>query len=191
VIINIRGTSGTGKSTLVREIMSRYTFKDPLPGPTKKLLGYHCRLQGASDLYVVGSYLNECGGCDGIKTQEEICQRVRAWATLGDVLFEGVIVSDIFERYNYLAMDLRPQPFIFAFLDTPINLAVDRVKARRLSKGNEKVLNETNTRNRAEVHRRVFRKFQDAGRDVRWLDHTRASEQLWGWMTNDRPESAK
>src|SRR5208283_34697 len=110
-IVNIRGTSGAGKSTLVRRFLDTYNGQ-ALRGPDGKIRGYVCRakseygLQG--DVYIVGSYERPTGGCDGVKTQDEICDRVREFAALGDVLYEGLLVSGLFGRYNALAEELTP-----------------------------------------------------------------------------------
>ena len=160
MILNFRGTSGSGKTTVVRGLMAKYPTITPLGEfPEKKPDGYECR-PGVDkfnkilpNLYVVGSYKNTCGGCDGIKTQDEACARVRRYAALGDVLFEGLLISHIFGRYKLLDQEMKKEhghTTIWAFLDTPLELCLDRIRARRdaraAAKGKEpKPLNTQNT----------------------------------------------
>src|SRR5678815_5091805 len=99
LVVNIRGTSGSGKSTIVRGIMAKGATVIPI-GEDRKPDGYI--ITGPlfkRPVYVVGPYTTACGGCDQITTQDEICDRIRAYSTLGDVLVEGLLMSHSFARY--------------------------------------------------------------------------------------------
>jgi hypothetical protein len=203
MILNFRGTSGSGKTTVVRGLMSKYPIIIPLgEQPEKKPDGYECRpdrtglapydspVADAPNLYVVGSYKNTCGGCDGIKTQNEACDRVRRYAPLGDVVFEGLLISHIFGRYKLLDQEMNREhghTTIWAFLDTPLELCLDRIRARRdaraAANGKEsKPLNTQNTEDKWHDARRSFEKATSSGLDARWLDHTNPIEQAWEWL---------
>ena len=194
-IINVRGTSGSGKTTAIRELMAQY-----VPGGTQTLYGESVtkpegyRLvsmdESLAPLYVVGSYENVCGGCDQIKTQDEICDRVRRYSLLGDVVLEGLLMSHVYGRWAALADELQTS-FIFAFLDTPEELCVQRVKDRRAARAEAKgvvlePLNETNTRQKWKDNRRTYEKFRSSGHDARWLDHTRPGEILMQWLRSGK-----
>jgi adenylate kinase family enzyme len=228
MIVNLRGTSGSGKTTVVRGLMEKYPSIRAL-GPEKKPEGYECLMANfpgnPPPLYVVGSYKNVCGGCDGIKTQDEICDRVRRYAGLFEqgyelqlgtdqaapivsaltgpphVVFEGLLISHLYSRYLNLDREMKDkfgQHTIWAFLDTPEEVCVDRVKDRRARRHAEKVrvklaqgkpappelgpLNEKNTRQKWHDMRRVYQKCQRDGLDARWLDHTNPIEQTWDWL---------
>jgi len=159
-IINIRGTSGSGKSTLVRQLMDAHGPVTPLGSP--KILGYQC----GPDLRVVGRYTNACGGCDGIKTQDEVSTRVREYAQHGHVVFEGLLVSGIVERYRALAEELGG--FTFAFLNTPLEVCLERVHQRRAAKGNDRPLDPTLTTAKWERCRQAARRLEGVA-PVVWL----------------------
>lgn len=216
MIINIRGTSGSGKTHLARELMAAMENVNPIPGDSQiGGLGTHyprnknSKAIGYAGTYtypdkiphhvsIVGRYETACGGCDTIKTQDEICDRVRAFATRGDVVFEGLLVSVLYDRYAKLATELmnvynrvKPvneaalkrdldtfPPFIFAFLDTPEELCVERVKQRRIAAGNTQPLNETNTREKWHICQRVAEKLTAAGLPVVWINHENALSDL-------------
>lgn len=220
MILNIRGTSGSGKTHLVRELMAAMAGVTPIPGDSQigglathypknknsKAIGYAGAYtypdKIAHHVGIVGRYETACGGCDTIKTQDEICDRVRAFATRGDVIFEGLLVSVLYERYAKLCEELsatrrrveagqekvlgRPSdllpPFIFAFLDTPEELCVERVKARRIAAGNETPLNEANTRDKWSICQRVAEKLTEAGHPVVWLNHENALPELTTYL---------
>lgn len=106
-IINIRGTSGSGKSTVARQLMALYQ-----PNPLryrelgrKQPLGYRYKwkpwfyelnlemIQGP-DLAVVGHYETDCGGADTIPDYDKLMSLVMAGMDAGmDVLFEGLLFS--------------------------------------------------------------------------------------------------
>lgn len=109
MLINIRGTSGSGKSTIVREVMKRYDavkkiqqeeiYPSVLPGgevakPRKQPLAYLCTRLDERPLAVLGHYETACGGCDTLPTYDMIFDLVRRFDAQGfDVLFEGLLMS--------------------------------------------------------------------------------------------------
>jgi len=183
VIINIRGTSGSGKSTAIRNIVELCggtptpMFSDNLKKPD----GYSVS-HGLTDIYVVGSYENVCGGCDGIKTQDEVCRRVREYSRHGHVLFEGLLLSTLYERYRQLALELDTHKFIFAFLDTPLDVCLSRVASRRAEAGRTAELNPKNTTDKWHLMRRMQPKFHRAGLDSRWVGYEGAASTILGWL---------
>jgi adenylate kinase family enzyme len=160
-IINIRGTSGSGKSTLVRRLMEAHGPVTPLGSP--KVQGYQC----GPGLRVVGRYTTACGGCDGIKTQDEICARVREYAQHGHVVFEGLLASGLHSRYRDLAREMGG--FTFAFLNTPLDVCLARVVRRRFAKGNFEPLDPSQTVAKHKVVQRVARYLEHDGFPVVWL----------------------
>ena len=68
MIIDLRGTNGSGKSTTVRNVLKHYTLMEQIPASGKPM-ALRYSWMGRS-LFVLGKYDNQCGGCDTIKTQE-------------------------------------------------------------------------------------------------------------------------
>lgn len=188
MIINIRGTSGSGKSTLIRHLMNEAEFVGPIQPTTapftgKQVIGYG--LEGLEtfderDVLVVGRYETACGGCDGIKTQDEVCERVRRFNRLGHVVFEGLLISHIYSRYKLLHEELATptQPYLWLFLDTPLDVCLSRVQQRRAAAGNDKPFNPVNTTQKWMDARRVFAKAEQDGLQPRWLDWQNPLGQL-------------
>lgn len=142
-ILDIRGTHGSGKSWVVHRLLAEYEHRDFVE-PAHGVTGYHLP---AVDCGVVGRYERTCGGCDGIKTQDEVCRRVREYARMfRHVILEGILVAHTFSRYHALAteMEAAGHPYYFVFLNTPLRVCVARVVGRRLKAGNEKPLNKDN-----------------------------------------------
>lgn len=158
MIVNIRGTSGSGKSSVVRAMMGYALTTQTLYDAQGKVTGYECKYaKGIGTVRYVGRYETACGGCDTIKTQDEVENRVRDWHSENyHVVFEGLLISTIYARWAQLARDC--QPFKFVFLDASIELCIYRVKQRRKAAGNEKEFNTRNTENKWLTIRELKRK---------------------------------
>lgn len=206
MIINIRGTSGSGKSTVVVRLMEATARKDllkqvwydgtrelliapgePVPAKPAVLRGYHIQSNSNGEsLRIVGKYETACGGCDGIKTQNEVQHRVQGWHNDGhNVLFEGLLISHIYGRWAQLAKD-NPGEFHFAFLDTPLETCLARVAQRRAARGNDKPLNPTNTEQKWKDARRVYHKALHDGLECDWWDADKLYEMLEYWLISTR-----
>lgn len=143
LVISLRGTHGSGKSTVVRQLLERYDWVPE--GVDGKDRPENYRLETLyGPLYVVGSYVNTCGGCDAIQPYSLIWPRIEAFEKKGHVLFEGALVSSSYgnigresERYG--------DRMVFAFLDTPLEVCLERIRQRRAAKGNFKPLDPKNT----------------------------------------------
>lgn len=204
MIINIRGTSGSGKTTVVRGIMNKGSVI-PLD-EHKKPAGYRVEIPDLGQpVYVVGPYTTACGGTDAIGTQDEVCDRIRAFAPLGHVLVEGLLMSKTFGRYAKLdrELDAQGQHFIWAFLDTPLDVCLARVGARRetrrLAKAvvpDFKPLNPQNTTQAWHDTKGCYAKVVGAKEsdwktapgvkravlDGRWLPYETAVDTVYGWL---------
>lgn len=138
VVINIRGTNGSGKSTTVRRILNSFAFTEVKHGRVT-CYEYESNAHGPFKIAVIGAYKTATGGCDTIKTQDEVCDLVRVYASQGwHVIFEGVVISTLHSRYSKLADELLAgynTPTVFAYMDTPPERCLQNVKARRVAAG--------------------------------------------------------
>lgn len=172
-IVNIRGCNGSGKTTIVRRFLTKLPTQ-PIGGKAGRPAGYRVDATGwgvTTPVYVVGSYENACGGADGIKTQEEIAERVVKAVAYGHVLVEGLLMSKSSDK-GHVAPVLRDHGAIFAFLDTPWDVCLERVLGRRAEAGNDKPFDPEKTMRTAyeQCHRSYELLTEAGGYDVRWLD---------------------
>src|SRR5258708_1373983 len=100
MIINIAGTSGSGKSHLMRAFLDWARkcgsvtphFVDGRTSP----LGYFVELSRLKrEVYVVGSYTNPTGGCDTIRDVVTLFDIVRSQHEDAHVLYEGLFVMNM------------------------------------------------------------------------------------------------
>lgn len=148
-IINIRGTNGAGKTKMAEAFLGRnadgslkgediiltsFEKQNKVSRVTKHVLG---RWSAEERTMLVGKYGHaNCGGCDTIPTQDLICEAVRRACHYADcrvVVFEGSLVSTIFDRYRQLDLEMFKEGgwrFVWAYLQTPTETCIERVKAR-------------------------------------------------------------
>lgn len=233
MILNIRGTSGSGKTYLVRQIMEAL-------GPPKPILDVEDRVEGyelRGNIRVVGSYERECGGCDtlgltkplmlalrglqkdseesekekvfaalqvhlGAKAAEKFIAKalkgqdpshswgsvdraevlVRQWAELGDAIFEGLLINSPYYRWVELSQEFGN--YIWAFLDTPLEVCHQRV----LERNGGKSINLDNLKSKYTVCHNYAKKAQEASLTVVWLEYERAFEQVMQLLQEHVPE---
>lgn len=151
MIIQLRGTSGSGKSTVVRNIMALYGPRTRVMGKERKQpLGYLLQRsllqKRGAPLAVIGHYETACGGCDTIKTAREVYDAVKSAHENGfDVLFEGLLISGDINYTSELCGSMPVGSYGTAFVNTPIDLCIDSINMRRQAKGKEEPVARKNT----------------------------------------------
>jgi thymidylate kinase len=164
MIISIRGTSGSGKSTLVRQLMN-----DSMPlFELNNLVGHQC-----DGFRVVGPYPSDVRLAAGVdilnrtRRRSELYDQIQRWAVLGDVVYEGLLVSNEVGR---TAQQAQIYPTVVIFLNTPLDVCLERINERRKSKAPGSLFDEepeaVNPRNTTEKFRelaRVAERLEKAG----------------------------
>ena len=140
VIVNPRGTSGSGKTELVRRLLADYGWgRDGHGEPIRRAgrarpMGYRLRHpRGGRPLAVLGHYEATCGGCDTIRATDGglgEAFRLAAEHASGshDVLLEGLLLSGEHQLSTDLA---RAHELHVLRLSTPLDRCVRNVVARR------------------------------------------------------------
>jgi thymidylate kinase len=143
-IIKIHGCSGSGKTTAVRQYMNSCV-------PTRKIIvNGKPEAYQYGETYILGSYENTCGGMDTVGSATEVMALLDRYAPLGNVIFEGLLQSTY---YGAMGTHSRKygNDYIYAFLDTPIELCLERVIARRAASGRNNKFNPQLTRDKHKV----------------------------------------
>lgn len=177
-IVNLRGTHGSGKSTVARAIIDTYKGIPRASVLNKgKPLYYEVEcLRWRKPLFIIGPYETQCGGCDAIQPYSRIWPIVESCAQRGHVLFEGALISTTYGSIGQ-ASEVFGNKFIFAFLDTPLKTCIKRIEARRKKKGNLKPLNTVNTEAKFATIVRLQQKLTELGRQSVWIDHKHAVDE--------------
>lgn len=181
MILDIRGTNGSGKSYIPHRLIQEFDHAE-WHNEWNQHTGYYLK---DLNLYILGRYKTICGGCDGIKSPTEICYYLKQlFAMRGRVLYEGITVSHTFRRYSALA-EKHGGDYRFIFLDTPRDVCEERVRARRLAKGNMKLFDPTHLNSDFYQVRRTAESLHKAGRTVIWIDHKGAYEIVRDMLKDD------
>jgi hypothetical protein len=139
MLINVRGTSGAGKSTVVRSLLAQCP-----PAPIHGVLGpglpeaYRLTLPLGVPVFIIGPYETPCGGCDRILPLALVPQLIEKYAQQGHVVFEGLLMSTFYGAIGRLT---EAHASVVLFLDTPLRVCIERVKARRRAAGNFRPFN--------------------------------------------------
>jgi ABC-type dipeptide/oligopeptide/nickel transport system ATPase component len=127
VIIKVLGASGSGKSTVVRAVMGKYVLREDIhEAGRRRPIATRLKSSGRA-LFVPGHYEIACGGADTIGDLATLYALVRSYAKAGDVLYEGLTLSDTADRVLALARDF---PLTVVHLKTPLSVCVERVRQR-------------------------------------------------------------
>ena len=154
MIIQIRSTSGSGKSTVMREVMEKVegVWGPKYAAGRKKPLWYRNGL-----VVVLGHYESPCGGCDTIGSARQVFDLIQDVGGARVILCEGLLLSED-TKWAIQLNNLRA-----LFLITSLEVCLKRIIDRRLAVGNNKPLNPSNTSRRVAVIDRARVKLTNAG----------------------------
>ena len=151
-ILNIRGTSGTGKTTIVRELIERSGAK-PAKREGKKVRAYLGGYEGVP-IVILGSYETTCGGCDTIPKVSIVADLLHEYADYfhpnglnphGLIVFEGLMISHMLGTVGKAMDEIGKEKCILAWLTTPLKVCLERVQERRTARGDTRPFNPDNT----------------------------------------------
>lgn len=162
MIIQVRGTSGSGKSTVVKQVMSLTGIDN-----WKPVYGVLRGVKRKKPLYyqyghrvILGHYESPCGGCDTIGSAKQTYELIQDYeASFRDrtILCEGLLLSEDTKWSSQLSN------LHILYLVTSLEVCLDRICSRRKAAGNHKPLNEENTRRRVGVITKSRLKLQESG----------------------------
>lgn len=178
LIIQVRGTSGSGKTTVMRKVMDMMGdwnsgFMDGRRNPL-----FYTSASEWPTTSVVGSYASNCGGVDTISGYGLLLKTVEELHKKGHVLMEGLLLSEDVKQ----TLTLLPKKLKIIFLDTQVDECINRVKKRRVTAGNEKPLKEDNTRRRVDVIQRARERLVGAGVFCTSAKTEEAADLILSWI---------
>lgn len=183
-IINLRGTSGSGKTYIVKRIMELYATKTPhMIERRKQPIGYTLTRPDGNPLFLAGHYEGACGGCDNLSQGLDYIYGLihEATARGEDVMFEGLIVASDVLRCIELKQRHGHELMVIG-LNTSLPDCLAGVQQRRDARGDTRPLSSKNTeaKFKALIPQRI--RFKDAGIDFRLLDRAAALNACLGFL---------
>lgn len=192
MIVNVRGSSGAGKSYIGHELLRLFPVEEELWVPVgsefnknktkEKTIGY--LLPG--DLVVLGRYNATCGGVEGMPTAKTERNLVYWAATrYRHVYFEGLFLSLSYGPWVKLHERLKDEnvkalPFQVLVLNTPMAVCETRVIER--SARTQLNRDATIVKNWNRIHKNVKPGLERGGIDCRYIEWTHSVEAVIDWF---------
>ena len=195
MIIKVAGTSGSGKSTIVRNIINEYLVEGWLRDwyqvkwydeGRKKPVGYELQhpLDADRRLFVPGHYESPCGGCDTIPNYAKLLSLIdthhdEEGPIFCDVVFEGLLISADVKRTLSIHEDISKSLYVVA-IEIDINECIENINNRRRARMGEKYtpINPTNTIIKQKNVEKSLERLSEAGVDCRWLPR----DEVFPWL---------
>jgi hypothetical protein len=171
-VISIRGSNGAGKTWVARQVMSRAEddFKKKVTLDNGVLVNVY------KNFVILGSYDRVCGGCDTIKTPQMVWDAVVYCANFSNVIYEGVIVGNVFEPTMILEARLRmiDAKLIPICLSTPFEECVANVNKRRADEGKPPIEKTENILTNDKKNISSAKKLHTVGLEPHWVSSNEA-----------------
>lgn len=189
MIIQLRGTSGSGKTTAMRKFMQDiprglFQWEPVYISGRRKPQFYHL----GDHVAILGHYESICGGVDTFKNYKQFQLAVRRAGTFCEhVLMEGLMLSDDVQQtlclFNSIEFSPRPEnQFRVIYITTDLLTCIDRVKSRRAAKGKGPEFNEKKLRDRHAQIERTRPRLEAAGIYCRRATDEQAVRLLLEWV---------
>lgn len=172
IMVNLRGTNGSGKSSVP------FSFISSDPDTFELTYEYNGKPRVIATVcpnerwLFLGAYRTACGGLDYYKTQEQTADALElVWKLPFNILLEGVISSTIFSTYAELFKKMNfddSRNVVIATLLPPLEVCLERVQKRN---GGKEVKTEQIS-NKYDIMLRNFVKFQNEGFNCIKLDNS-------------------
>lgn len=141
MIIQIRGTSGSGKSTAMRRVKESLGGCQECFAEGRKQPQYY---RFNNRVFILGHYETACGGCDTIGSAKNVWDiiqllRIASVEKPRVILCEGLLLAEDTKWTIELAKtdDVR-----VVWLTTPMGKCVEQINQRRAAGGSDKVMTE-------------------------------------------------
>lgn len=186
LLVNIRGTNGSGKSTIpisMKDDPDMYVVVRPYKGKPKKIL----TVFPTYGWVALGDYSNPTGGLDKFPNKaftEKVLRYSLKRFPDSNVIMEGILAATTYSTYAQLFKEVQEefdvQPVIY-YLMPPVDVCIERIRRRN----GGKAFKEDLVVAKYGMMKRGIKKFQDAGDfpvivvDNSTLDRSLARDQFF------------
>ncbi len=130
MIVNVRGTNGSGKSTIIRKFLDKYKHEEIFGalGP-RRPEAYRLKFP-SKQLFVIGPYQTATGGVDAMGlSATELLEILDKYRKQGHVIFEGVVISTYYGAVGEWLKKYKGEARV-VFLDTSLALCLEGISER-------------------------------------------------------------
>lgn len=191
-VLNIRGTTCSGKTTLMKQIIAQ--DKPKIISLTKEVKG---TLLDKLQSVVIGTYKKsgKFGGCDSVKKVEHMEQAIwKALSIRPHVLFEGLLVSHSYARWKNFSDQLKilqvahkspsAQGMIWAFVNPTFKQNLNQLKQRNAIKNLREERGDKFVMNFIQRYKSICRLEKKALADNQTVIYPRHDEYPWDYVLN-------
>jgi hypothetical protein len=175
-VIQVRGTSGSGKTWVMRQVMKQLDLVPEFIDGRKNPL-YYEDTNGPLPAFVLGHYEATCGGCDNIGSAKAVYELIEKMPSRSIILCEGLLLSEDTLHSSRFKDRLK-----VLFLTTPLEQCLAQIEQRRKASGNDKPLSPDNTMKRVGVIERARQKLVQLGVHCRRASANQAPEIILRWI---------
>lgn len=198
-IIQIAGTSGSGKSHLVRAFLEwaakengAIPLKEFIEGRTAPI-GYFVRIRNVlksrgitKDIYIPGAYDAPTGGCDTIHNIAQVFDLVKKNYEEGRiVIFEGLFCMNQ-TRGPQLAGEVG-KSFVVLQLTTPLAMCIASINERRAERGEGELVTKKNTIDNYKRAENYSLRMRDGGARVIKVNRNEALDKVLELLGGKQP----
>jgi hypothetical protein len=193
LVIKLGGCNGSGKTSVARALLEKYKMR-PTEYKKDRPYVYTGHLPSGMEIVVLGSYASVCGGMDTISDKEERLALVESYCTGSEriVFYEGLITGKTYGAMGALS-DTPGQKghWLYAFMDTPFEVCVERVVKRRQDRALAKGLDAQDAvafavgidaeRTMRPTFKSIIsteQRAREAGHQTIWLKHDKSPAQI-------------
>jgi hypothetical protein len=178
LVVQIRGTSGSGKTWVVKQIMASLGYWQPVMSPCGRFPLYNL---SESKVAVLGVYGGVNRGCDRLGSARTVydlaCSLLDGQAEA--VLAEGLLLSnDVKWTVQLRDFDLR-----VLFLSTPLDVCLRQLESRREQSGNKRPHNPMVTSNRVRHIQSARTRLQELGVWCPMVSPSQAVRVILAWLS--------
>lgn len=185
-LVYVHGTNGSGKSTLARAIIVSAGGAEEYQRSEGTKAGTTFTKGGLS---MIGKYTNSCGGVDGIQPYVDAMDEIRLNSLFPEsrVFAEGLVTPGI---QTCTTMASWFQRAVFILLDTPEDVCIANVLARRARAGAKKPYKPDNLYVKARSARSWCANLQRAGLEAHALQYPQAYRMCIELLRLEQPSIA-
>lgn len=185
MILNLRGTNGSGKSTVAHNLL-KVTKAQPVDfwqGTRKPKPKAYAGVWKGLPIAILGSYETVCGGMDTITDINDARDLIVKYGTdpaFPIVFYEGLFISHCLGTVAKGIDDAGLKDRLhMVYLDTPLEVSLERVHKRRAERGITTTFKEQNVIDDFQrVNEWNFAKAKREGWNAYYIDHTNAIKEV-------------
>lgn len=189
MIISIRGTNSSGKTTVVRNLLAHFPW-EPKPiygmlGPRKPEAYELAQTKKRKPIYVLGPYdETPTSGVDVISGAglDSVINLIEKYRPRGHVVMEGILISSNFGSVGEYLVRYKSE-VILAILDTTVEQCLAALYKRQEKAGSKPAEVKHLETHYKRIHGSTRKRFEEYGIRVEMVSRENGAEKILSWLS--------